>query len=291
VALNLLCRSTPSRARNCRRRINHVEHPTDSSDKQLKEICQAVRILIMERSTLRRALWAALAFLTFIGCAVVIRRVVELTPVLLHGYQPRGAAANPIAARFGNLDATFDRYPLLTLIHILPGLLFILLAPFQFSASFRSRHLQAHRIIGRTFLICGLIVGATALVMSFAMPAIGGVNHAAATTLFGVLFLFALWKAYVHIRRREVALHREWMIRAFAIGLAVTTIRPIVGVFFATAHISGLTPHEFFGTAFWIGFTLHLIVAESWIRTHPQSSVFQQMAVRAGPHTKSEATS
>jgi len=24
-------------------------------------------------------------------------------------------------------------------------------------------------------------------------------------------------------------------------------------------------PHEFFGTAFWIGFTLHLIAAEAWI--------------------------
>jgi hypothetical protein len=245
----------------------------------------------MKRSILRRALWTALAFLTFIGCVVVIRRVLALTPVLLHGYHSPMAAANPIAARFGNLDATFDRYPLLTLIHILPGLLFILLAPFQFSASFRWRHLQAHRIIGRTFLISGLIVGATALVMSFAMPAIGGVNQAAATTLFGVLFLFALGKAYVHIRRREVALHREWMIRAFAIGLAVTTIRPIIGIFFATSRISGLTPHEFFGTAFWIGFTIHLIVAESWIRMHPQSSVFQQIAVRAVSNTKSEAAS
>jgi hypothetical protein len=26
-----------------------------------------------------------------------------------------------------------------------------------------------------------------------------------------------------------------------------------------------LTPHEFFGIAFWIGFVLHLIAAEAWI--------------------------
>jgi hypothetical protein len=244
----------------------------------------------MERSTLRRALWVALGFLTFIGCAVVIRRVVALTPTIVHGYQPPTAASNPIAARFGKLDDIFDRYPALTLIHILPGLLFILLAPFQFSAGFRSRHLKAHRIFGRILVIDGLIVGTTALVMSFAMPAIGGVNQAAATTLFGVLFLFSLGKAYIHIRRREVPLHREWMIRAYAIGLAVTTIRPIVGVFFATARLTGLTPHEFFGTAFWIGFTIHLIVAESWIRTHPQSSLLQsqQIAVRQAA-AKSEA--
>jgi hypothetical protein len=58
------------------------------------------------------------------------------------------------------------------------------------------------------------------------------------------------------------------MIRAFAIGLAVATVRPIVGMFFA---FSGLSPQEFFGFAFWIGFTLHLIAAEVWINyTRPR---------------------
>jgi uncharacterized membrane protein len=73
--------------------------------------------------------------------------------------------------------------------------------------------------------------------MSFGMPAIGGVNQAAATTLFALFLLFALANAWRHIRRREVALHRKWMIRAFSIGLAVATIRPIVGFFFATAAL------------------------------------------------------
>src|SRR6266480_2509729 len=68
-----------------------------------------------------------------------------------------------------------------------------------------------------------------------------------------------------HIRRREIALHREWMIRAYSVGLAVATIRPIIGMFFATSRFSGLTPYEFFGIGFWIGFVLHLMAAEAWI--------------------------
>jgi uncharacterized membrane protein YoaK (UPF0700 family) len=64
--------------------------------------------------------------------------------------------------------------------------------------------------------------------MSFGMPAIGGVNQAAATTLFGLFFLFALGKAFRDVLRREIALHRERMIRSFSTGLAVTTTRPIV---------------------------------------------------------------
>jgi hypothetical protein len=62
------------------------------------------------------------------------------------------------------------------------------------------------------------------------------------------------------------------MIRTFAIGLAVAAIRPIVGMFFA---LSDLSPHEFFGTAFWLGFTLHLIAAEIWINTTRPKAVKQ----------------
>jgi len=65
------------------------------------------------------------------------------------------------------------------------------------------------------------------------------------------------------------------MIRAFSVGLAVATIRPIVGMFFATSRFSGLTPREFFGIAFWIGFVLHLIAAEAWIHAAlPQQKTF-----------------
>jgi uncharacterized membrane protein YsdA (DUF1294 family) len=127
--------------------------------------------------------------------------------------------------------------------------------------------------MGRVVLASGMIVGSTALVMSPQM-AIGGANETAATMFFAIVFLFALIKAFLAICRGKVAVHREWMIRAFAIGLAVATIRPIVGVFFATRSITHLTPHEFFGTAFWLGFTMQLIAAEIWINyTRPGIAV------------------
>jgi len=152
-----------------------------------------------------------------------------------------------------------------------PGLLFMLLGPLQFSSTIRARHLRWHRWSGRVFVVCGVVIGISALVMSLGMPAIGGFNQAAATTLFASFFLFALCKAFWYIRRREIPLHREWMIRAFSVGFAVATIRPIIGMFFATSRFSALAPHEFFGIAFWIGFVLHLIAAEAWIHaTLPQ---------------------
>jgi uncharacterized membrane protein len=220
----------------------------------------------MKRTTrLQRALWGAVILLALIGVVVAVRRTVQLVPILLNGSTPP-AAADPRAAQLGALDNLFARYPALTLIHILPGLLFMVLGPLQFSSTLRARHRQWHRWIGRVYLICSVVIGVTALAMSFAMPAIGGTLQAAATTLFGAYFLFGLGKAYWHIMRREVARHREWMIRAFAIGLAVATIRPIIGLFFATSRVSGLAPGTFFGVAFWIGFLLHLVAAEAWLR-------------------------
>jgi len=201
--------------------------------------------------------------------------MVHLVPIVVGGYHPAASISNPVAAQFAALDDLFAHYPILTLVHIVPGLLFMLLGPLQFSPTIRARHLRWHRISGRIFVICGVVIGISALVMSFGMPAIGGFNQAAATTLFASFFLFALCKAFWHIRRREIPLHREWMIRAFSIGIAVATIRPIIGTFFATSRFSGLTPHEFFGIAFWIGFVLHLIAAEAWIRATlpPQETV------------------
>ena len=227
----------------------------------------------------RRALWSAVIFLAFIGVAVAARRIIYLGPILANGYSSSAVVPGSRGEQFVHLDEVFARHPILTMIHIVPGLLFMILGPFQFSQSIRARHLQWHRWNGRIFMTIGFIIGVSALLMSFTMQSIGGVNQAAATILFGFFFLFALSKAFWHIRRRQVTLHRQWMLRAFAIGLAVATIRPIVGIFFATSRFSGLTPAQFFGTAFWIGFVLHLIAAEARIHaTLPQTIKTQRTA-------------
>jgi uncharacterized membrane protein len=202
-----------------------------------------------------RILWSAVIFLAFIGIAVVVRRAL----VLLYPTQFAGNHS-PAAA----LDEGFALHRSLTVVHIIPGFLFMVLGPLQFSKNIRLRHLRFHRWSGRIFVACGLIIGFTAIWMSFTMS-VGGLNQSAATLLFAVLFLLSLVKASLHIRRREIPQHREWMLRAFAIGLAVATIRPIVGIFLATSRLTHLTPREFFGTAFWLGFTLQLMAAETWI--------------------------
>jgi uncharacterized membrane protein len=207
------------------------------------------------RPAIVRIVWVVTVLLAVIGVATVTRRTVQI-------FAPSPAPSNfPEAAA---MDSGFARHPLLTMAHIIPGLLFMVLGPLQFVRRLRNRRPELHRWMGRVVLGSGMVIGITALVMSPQM-AIGGANETAATMFFAVVFVFALVKAFLSIRRGNVALHREWMIRAFAVGLAVATVRPIVGAFFATRSLTHLTPHEFFGTAFWLGFTTHLVVAEIWI--------------------------
>jgi uncharacterized membrane protein YsdA (DUF1294 family) len=42
-----------------------------------------------------------------------------------------------------------------------------------------------------------------------------------------------------------------------------------MGVFFATSTLTHMTPQQFFGIAFWIGFSINTIVIEFWLRRHP----------------------
>ena len=73
-------------------------------------------------------------------------------------------------------------------------------------------------------------------------------------------FGITLGNAVLHIRRGDLARHREWMLRAFAGGLAISTVVARFSV------LSDLSPREFFGIAFWLGFSSHLIAAELWIQ-------------------------
>jgi hypothetical protein len=70
------------------------------------------------------------------------------------------------------------------------------------------------------------VVGATGVFMGMFIPIAGWIERGY-IGVFGALFVVALVKRFVHIRAGRVALHREWMIRAFAIGFAVATQRLI----------------------------------------------------------------
>ncbi len=60
---------------------------------------------------------------------------------------------------------------------------------------------------------------------------------------------------------------RRWMLRAIVVLLGIATTRPVMGIFFATSPLTHLTPNQFFGIAFWIGFSINTLAVEIWLRS------------------------
>ncbi|MDF2703128.1 MAG: putative rane protein [Rubrobacteraceae bacterium] len=160
----------------------------------------------------------------------------------------------------------FREYPVIVALHVVLGGVYLALAPFQFVKRIRSRHPGYHRWVGRMLVSIGLVVGATALFMGLVIPFSGWIERAY-IGLFGTFFLLALIQGFLHVRAKRVALHREWMIRAFAIGLAVATMHLIfVPAIIVVADPTQSQLQALSAASFLVAFVVHASVAEAWIR-------------------------
>ena len=176
----------------------------------------------------------------------------------------------------------FLDFPTIVALHVILGGVYLTLAPFQFVKGIRSRHLTYHRWTGRLLVAIGVVVGVTALFMGLVIPKAGWPERVV-IGFFGGLFLIALVKGCLHVRAGRVALHREWMIRAFAVGLAIATARLI---FFPALLITTADPTDgLFGTllvvALAVAFVLNASAAELWIRATRRSGSPTASTVKA----------
>ncbi len=160
----------------------------------------------------------------------------------------------------------FVQYPNITRLHVIPGALFLLLAPFQFSKNIRNKSLGYHRWSGRTLVSIGLVVGAAAMFLGLVVP-YSGVSEQLVIAFFGTLFLASLVKGFAYARANQIALHREWMLRAFAIGLSIATMRLIfIPALIIVGEPTRQEAESLSIIAFTIAFILHSGFAEFWIR-------------------------
>ena len=217
-------------------------------------------LILPEKQTswrwLRIGFWACIV----ISVAVVVRRTVALA-------HPPQSAPPQLAA----LDAAFASHAALTLAHIIPALALVVLAPFVYLRRFAGAAWPE-----RLLFPLGAVVGITAYAMS--SYSVGGWVERSAVLLFNSLFLFSLFRAWR--LRREPILKLRWMTRAIAVLLGIATTRPVMGIFLATSRITHLAPEQFFGIAFWIGFSINTLIVELWLRSPEGKSQIDRMAMR-----------
>lgn len=166
----------------------------------------------------------------------------------------------------GGANEGFEEYPAVTSAHVIPGLIYMALAPLQFLRPIRQRYPAYHRWSGRILAATGLVLGAAALFIAIVFPYSGPAEQVIVGA-FAVFFLISIVRGVTEARRAQYALHREWMMRAFAIGLSIVTMRLIFIPILIAVGGPIREEAEFYSIlAFTIAFVVHALFAEFWIR-------------------------
>lgn len=200
-------------------------------------------------------------FCILIATAVVIRRLIALA-------HPSPSGPPQLVV----LDAFFANHAALTRAHIIPAMIFVLLLPLYFMRRFHDA-----AWLRRALLALGVVVGITAYAMS--TDAVGGWTERSAVLFFNTLFLLSLARSFLQTLHDQRAEARVSMTRAIGILLGIATTRPVMGVFFATSRLTHLEPNQFFGIAFWIGFSINTITIELWLRRDARLTPLERSAV------------
>jgi uncharacterized membrane protein len=129
--------------------------------------------------------------------------------------------------------------PLWHFMHVLGGATFGILGPLQFGNVLARKYGFLHRLIGRVFVAAGVLISVSSLGLLWHFPSAYSPAISGGRLVFGIALGVALTIAMQAIYKRDFARHRNWMIRAYAIGVGATAVSM---VFFPIFVITGQPP-------------------------------------------------
>lgn len=199
------------------------------------------RTTILSRPGLSRALFVLMVLLS--------------VAVGLHalGFQLRVSGAPGFHARF-------DQVPWMGGLHVLSGALVLLIGGFQFWRGLRLRRPRLHRHLGRVYLLCVLAGGVAGLLL--APQSDGGLVAHLGFGLLALLWLYSGWRAYQSIRVGNVAAHRAWMIRNYALTFGAVTLRLYLGLL---VGLAGVPFDEAYSAVAWLSWVPNLVIVEWYL--------------------------
>jgi uncharacterized membrane protein YozB (DUF420 family) len=131
------------------------------------------------------------------------------------------ATGGPITSDNPRFFAT----PVPVVVHIISASLFCFLGAFQFAPALRRLRPRWHRIAGRLVAPSGVVAALAAIWMTLFYP-LPASDQGLLTVLrlaFGSAMAISLVVGLVAILRRDIASHRAWMMRGYAIGVGTGT--------------------------------------------------------------------
>ena len=207
---------------------------------------------------------------------------IVLSAMAVAVYAPLPYALNSLVDLTGNGEPLAANYVdrsagvrLAFYLHVGFGGLALLLSPLQFATRLRTRAPHVHRAVGRIILGSIAIAGAGGLVL--APRSLAGPVGTVGFGLLAVLWVAFAATAFRAIRRRNVAAHRRWMIRTFALTYAAVTLRLWLFVLMAgQVDLAGVDAQTAFERAYlvvpFLAWVPNLLVAERYLATRARHS-------------------
>jgi uncharacterized membrane protein len=163
----------------------------------------------------------------------------------------------PEAFSFVLQRETFAVHDIALRVHVFFGGLALLIGPAQLWPALRRRQRMLHRGLGALYAVSVAAAAIAGLIL--APHAFGGATTTAAFTILALLWLAATGLALAAILRGDVAAHRLWMVRSYAMTFAAVTLRAYLGT---GIYGLGLAFEDAYRIAAWASWTLNLIIAD-----------------------------
>ncbi|GAB1510338.1 DUF2306 domain-containing protein [Actinophytocola sp. KF-1] len=187
---------------------------------------------------------------------------VAVVAFLVYYIWPDYISFDPAKAQIVLREGFAPHYTILVL-HIVSGTVAIATLCLQMWPWLRKRYPAIHRVSGQVYVFAG-VVPTTLLI--FALLGVASVWNA---STLGAVLLSTLWLSTTLLgfrtgRQRRYPEHRRWMIRSFALGIAILWTRPTFTVAFAVPGWAGdlAVLQTVVGWAPWL---LNLAIAEWWL--------------------------
>lgn len=146
-------------------------------------------------------------------------------------------------------------------VHVFSAI-FSLMAGFtQFAGELLKERPLVHRVVGRLYAWNIIVINFPAG-MIMAYYANGLLPSRIAFTILDCLWCWFTWQGVAAAKRGDIAAHRRFMIRSYALTLSAITLRSWKEIL---SHSFDIDPLTLYMIDAWLGFVPNLLLAEGWI--------------------------
>ncbi|MEN2400644.1 DUF2306 domain-containing protein [Flavobacterium sp. MC2016-06] len=146
-------------------------------------------------------------------------------------------------------------------IHVYTAI-FVLLAGFtQFSSTLLRKQPSIHRNIGKFYVFTVLFLSAPSGLF-IGVFANGGFYSKISFVTLSILWFYFTLKGFLHIKNKNILLHKAFMLRSFALTFSAITLRFWKVILIYLFHPS---PMDVYQIIAWLGWIPNLLIAEYYI--------------------------